>query len=62
MLAGGLVIEYGAELLKRTGDWMWEGVKFRSFARDPLTLVGAALILYGFVVAYRIARPELVGA
>lgn len=35
--AGGLVIEYGPELLKRTGDWMWEGVNFRSFAQYPLT-------------------------
>lgn len=54
---GGVVIEYGPELLKMTGDWMWQGVNFRSFVQYPLTMAGAALVLYGFVVAYRTARP-----
>ena len=55
---GGVVIEYGPELLKLTGDWMWQGVNLRSFAQYLLVIAGAGLILYGFVVAYRRTRPE----
>ena len=55
---GGTIIEYGPELLKLTGDWLWSGVNFRSFAQYPLTVLGAAVLLYGFVIAYRRARRE----
>ncbi|CAN5372924.1 hypothetical protein BH23GEM4_BH23GEM4_02850 [soil metagenome] len=57
---GGAVIEYGPELLKLTGDWMWGEVNFRSFGQYALTIAGAGLVLYGFVVAYRRGRPEVV--
>lgn len=56
--AGGLVIEYGSELLKLTGDWMVGTANMRSFASYLLTIVGAGIVLYGFVVAYRAARAE----
>lgn len=59
---GGMVIEYGPELLKLTGDWMWWDVNFRSFAQYALTIAGAGLILYGFAIAYRRARPEVVSS
>lgn len=55
---GAVVVDLGPDVLRLTGDWMWLGVNLRSFAQYPLTVVGAGLILYGFVVAYRGARPR----
>lgn len=52
---GALVIRYGGELLKLTGDWMVGDANLRSFAGYLVGIVGASLVLYGFVVAYRSA-------
>jgi hypothetical protein len=54
--AGGLIVRYAPELLRRTGDWMVAGVNLRFIPNYLLYLTGAAVILYGFVVAYEIAR------
>lgn len=54
--AGGLIVRYAPELLKLTGDWMVAGVNLRFIPHYLLYLTGAAVILYGFVVAYETAR------
>lgn len=53
---GGLVIQYMPKLLALTGDWMVGGANLRSFPAYMITVTGAGLVLYGFVVADRIAR------
>lgn len=53
---GGLVIRYGPELLKLTGDWMAAGVNFRFLPSYLTTVAGAGIILYGFAVAFSAAR------
>jgi hypothetical protein len=59
---GGLTIRYGPELLKLTGDWMVGTANMRSFGSYLITMIGAGIVLYGFVVAYRAARTEPVAA
>jgi hypothetical protein len=56
--AGGLVVEYGPELLKLTGDWIVGGANLRAFPSYLISIAGAGLILYGFVVAYGAARSQ----
>jgi hypothetical protein len=56
--AGGLIVQYLPNLLRLTGDWMVAGVNLRAFPTYLLHLTGAAAILYGFVVAYEIARSR----
>lgn len=54
---GALVIRYGGEVLKLTGDWMVGDANLRSFGGYMVGIAGAALVLYGFVVAYRRSTP-----
>ncbi|MGI8548834.1 MAG: hypothetical protein ACR2M1_16170 [Gemmatimonadaceae bacterium] len=53
---GGLIVKYAPSALKLTGDWMVAGVNLRFIPSYLLTVVGSAVILYGFAVAYRGAR------
>ena len=52
---GAAVVKFGPSALKLTGDWMAAGVNLRFIPSYLLTVAGAAIILYGFVVAYRTA-------
>lgn len=51
--AGALVIQYMPDLLALTGDWMVGPANLRSFPSYMITVTGAGIVLYGFVVAYR---------
>lgn len=55
---GAVVIRYAPELLRLTGDWMVGPANLRTFPSFMITITGAGLILYGFVVAYRIAGQD----
>ncbi|MDQ6737590.1 MAG: hypothetical protein M3Z30_07810 [Gemmatimonadota bacterium] len=50
---GGAIVKYAPSALKLTGDWMVGGVNLRFAPNYLLTIIGSAVILYGFVVAYR---------
>jgi len=55
---GGLVVKYGPELLKLTGDWVVSGVSLRFLPAYFITVAGTGTIMYGFAVAYRAARSR----
>jgi hypothetical protein len=57
---GGLVIRYGPHLLALTGDWTIGDANLRAFPSYAIQVVGAGIILLGFVTAYRIARERAV--
>ncbi|MGI9077619.1 MAG: hypothetical protein ACR2G6_09860 [Gemmatimonadaceae bacterium] len=56
--AGALVVRYVPELLKLTGEWTWAGVSMRFIPNYLVSIAGSAVILYGFVVAYEVARSR----
>jgi hypothetical protein len=60
--AGAVIVRYAPELLELTGDWMVAGVNLRFIPNYLLLVTGAAVLLYGFVVAYEIARSRHVAA
>lgn len=51
--AGGVIVKYGPELLKLTGPWTAGGVDLQPIAKFAVYLIGAGVLLGGFVVAYR---------
>lgn len=55
---GGLVVEFAPDLLRLTGDWMVGGVNVRVFPEYMTRITGSGLIVYGFVVAYSVARAR----
>lgn len=59
---GAVMVRYGPELLKLSGDWTVQGVNLRFAPSYLLTITGGGIILYGFVLAYRAAaaaaQPE----
>lgn len=57
---GGLIVKYGPTPLKLAGDWMVAGVNLRFVPSYLITVAGVAVILYGFVVAYRRAVAGVV--
>ncbi len=52
---GAVIVKFGPAALKLTGDWMAAGVNLRFIPSYLLTVIGSAIILYGFAVAYRTA-------
>lgn len=56
--AGGLIVKYGPEVLKLTGDWTAAGVNLRSFGAYLVTIAGTGLIMYGFASAFQAARSS----
>jgi hypothetical protein len=55
-LVGGLIAWGVPKLLELTGSWTVAGVGWRSMVSYLPRLLGAGVILYGFVVAYNAAR------
>ncbi|MEO7238078.1 MAG: hypothetical protein ABIZ96_05635 [Gemmatimonadales bacterium] len=56
--AGGLIIKYGPQVLKLTGDWMVSGVNLRFLPSYLITIAGAGAIMYGFSLAYEVAHSR----
>lgn len=52
--AGGIIIKFSGEALKlATGDWMVGGFNMRFAPSYLMSIAGVAVIIYGFVKAYR---------
>jgi hypothetical protein len=58
---GGLIIRYGPQLLALTGDWTIGDANLRAFPSYAIQVLGAGVILLGFVTAYRTARARAEG-
>lgn len=58
---GVVMLKYGPDALKVTGDWMVATVNLRSYAAYLVTLAGTGVIMNGFAVAYRIAGAATAG-
>jgi len=56
--AGGLIVKYGPEVLRLTGDWMVAGVNLRFLPSYLITMAGTGAIMFGFSVAYEAARSR----
>lgn len=56
--AGGLIVKYGPEALKLTGDWMVSGVNLRFLPSYLITIAGTGAIMYGFSLAYQVASSR----
>ncbi len=56
--AGGLVVKYGPQILKLTGDWTVAGVNLRAFGAYIVSIAGTGLIMYGFALAFQSARSR----
>ena len=50
---GGVILKYGPDAIKLAGDYMVGSVNLRFIPSYFVTVAGAAVITYGFVVAYR---------
>lgn len=51
--AGGVIIKYAPNVIKLAGDYMVGPVNLRFIPSYLITVAGAAVITYGFAVAYR---------
>lgn len=58
---GVVMLKYGPDALKVTGDWMVATVNLRSYAAYLVTIAGTGAIMNGFAVAYRIAGAATAG-
>ncbi len=52
---GAIVIKFGPEALKITGDWEMRGIAMRFIPAYLTTIAGAGALLYGFVAAYAVS-------
>ena len=50
---GGVILKYGPDAIKLAGDYMVGSVNLRFIPSYLVTVAGAAVITYGFAVAYR---------
>ena len=53
---GALVIKFGPEALKTSGEWQMHGMSMRFIPSYLITIAGAGALLYGFVEAYAVDR------
>ncbi|MDQ3222896.1 MAG: hypothetical protein M3Q75_05385 [Gemmatimonadota bacterium] len=60
--AGGLIVKYGPEVLKLSGDWVISGVNLRFLPSYLVTIAGTGAIMYGFAVAHQVAGSRLAEA
>lgn len=57
---GVVVLRYLPQALRATGDWTVADVATRTFAGWGVAVLGTAIVLYGFVVAWSSARAPAV--